>query len=164
MERLTWTLSRYTIFELSRDSRALLFSPRSWLTACSSPDFGPRSARCCALRPLTPPCPVSSCGCNFMRFLIGRDNNAILWIYFGFVLISMMIETFETWAQVRLSFVANTVLASEQGSCACSGSDFSTSRARGVAVGPIPPLLPLTVNLWMAMDIDDKVKNVHLDI
>ena len=50
----TWTLSRSTIFQLNRVSRTLLIPSRSWFTACSSSDSGPRSARGCALRPLGP--------------------------------------------------------------------------------------------------------------
>ena len=54
-----------------------------------------------------------------------------------------------TRARSRLSWVADAVVASEQGSRAGSGSDFSGTRARGVAVGPFAPFLPLTNNSWM---------------
>ena len=51
-----------------------------------------------------------------------------------------------TRARSRLSWVADAVVASEHGSRAGPGSEFSGTRARGVAVGPFAPLLPLTVN------------------
>ena len=60
-----------------------------------------------------------------------------------------------TRARSRLSWVADAVVASEQGSRASSGSDFSGTRARGVAVGPFTPFLPLTVNPWKGITMDE---------
>ena len=57
-----------------------------------------------------------------------------------------------TRARSRLSWVADTVVASEQGSRANSVAEFSATRARGVAVGPFSPFLPSAVNPWKGMD------------
>ena len=57
-----------------------------------------------------------------------------------------------TRARSRLSWVADAVVASEQGSRASSVAEFSATRARGVAVGPAAPFMPLPSNPWNYVD------------
>ena len=60
--------------------------------------------------------------------------------------------TGRTWC--RLSFVADAVVASKHWIFAFPGPEFSVAQARGVAVRPLPPLMPLTVDPFIEKEIE----------
>ena len=79
-QEITCTLGCLALFSLCVISRTLFVAPKSWLTACSGPKFGPRTARGRTLRPTAPFLPFGIYSCNIintMKKLIKLNKNTI---------------------------------------------------------------------------------------